>query len=191
MRIHPPGSLTGSPAPTRETRQASDLSRGGRRGSAGSALAGCQSGGSPAADGPLSSGDGPHDPLPRGAVCTPYGGPQTNGLQVFTNYRSTTVILDRVVLLRPRNQRLLGAYAVPSGNFSWETRTAGRPGVPRCHRAGNTASASAQARASGMRAWSPAGSARPVSAVIEPFLAAGQQVRSLVHAPDLKRGLNR
>jgi hypothetical protein len=117
MRIHPPGSLTGSPAPTGETRQASDLSRGGRRGSAGSALAGCQSGGSPAADGPLSSGDGPHDPLPRGAVCTPYGGPQTNGLQVFTNYRSTTVILDRVVLLRPRNQRLLGAYAVPSGNF--------------------------------------------------------------------------
>lgn len=82
-----------------------------------SGLAGCQSGGSPAADGPLSSGDGPHDPIPRGAVCTPYGGPQTNGLQVFTNYGSTTVILDRVVLLHPRNQRLLGAYAVPSGNF--------------------------------------------------------------------------
>lgn len=82
-----------------------------------SVLAGCQSGSSPAADGPLSSGLGPHARIPRGAVCTPYGGPQTNGLQVFTNYGSSTVILDRVVLRRPRNQRLLGAYAVPSGNF--------------------------------------------------------------------------
>jgi len=81
-----------------------------------SALAGCQSGGV-AANGPLSSGDGPHDPVSRGAVCTPDGGPQTDGLTVFTNYGSTTVILDRVVLLRARNQRLLGAYAVPSGNF--------------------------------------------------------------------------
>jgi hypothetical protein len=81
------------------------------------ALVGCQNGGSPAADGPLSSGLGQHARIPKGAVCTPYGGPQTNGLQVFTNFGSTTVVLDRVVLLRPRNQRLLGSYAVPSGNF--------------------------------------------------------------------------
>lgn len=82
-----------------------------------SGLAGCDGNGRPAADGPLSSGDGLHGPIPKGAVCTPYGGPQTDGLQVFTNYGNTTVILDRVVLLRPHNQRLLGAYAVPAGNF--------------------------------------------------------------------------
>jgi len=30
-----------------------------------SGLSGCHSGDSPAADGPLSSGDGPHDPIPE------------------------------------------------------------------------------------------------------------------------------
>jgi len=95
-----------------------------------SALAGCQSGGSLADDGPLSGGDDPHDPIPRGAVYTPYGGPQTSGLQVFTNHGSTTVILDRVVLLRPRNQRLLGSYAVPTGTFSWEPAGLAAQGFP-------------------------------------------------------------
>jgi hypothetical protein len=97
-----------------------------------SALAGCHSGRSPAADGPLSSGNGIHDPIPRGSVCTPDGGPQTNGLQVFTNYGSTIVVLDRVVLLRPRNQWLLGSYAVPGeyvvgSPHGWPPRSAQLP----------------------------------------------------------------
>jgi hypothetical protein len=36
---------------------------------------------------------------------------------VFTNYGSIAVVLDRVILMHPRNQRLLGAYAVPAGDF--------------------------------------------------------------------------
>lgn len=78
-----------------------------------SVLAGCSGKGGPADDGPLSSGNSIHGPIPRGSVCTPTGGPQTSALQSFTNYGSTTVILDRVALLHPLNQRLLGAYAVP------------------------------------------------------------------------------
>ena len=75
-------------------------------------LSGCRSG-APADDGPLSSADHMHDPIPGGSICTPYGGPQTDGFVTFTNFGGTTVTLDRVVLLRPRNQRLLGSYAVP------------------------------------------------------------------------------
>ena len=82
-----------------------------------SSLAACQGGSGPASDGPLSSGSGIHAPIPKGSICTPDSGPQTSGFQVFTNYGKTTVVLDRVALLHPRNQRLLGAYAVPAGDF--------------------------------------------------------------------------
>lgn len=75
-------------------------------------LAGCGSGG-PAADGPLSSGNSMHGPIPRGSQCVPGGRPQAFGFDSFTNYGHTTVILDRVVLLHPRNERLVGSYAVP------------------------------------------------------------------------------
>ncbi len=97
-----------------------------------SVLAGCSGGGSPAADGPLSSGSSIHGLIPKGSVCTPAGGPQTSGLQVFTNYGTTTVILDRVVLLHPHNQRLIGSYAVPGesliGNpHGWPPKYAGMP----------------------------------------------------------------
>jgi hypothetical protein len=58
-------------------------------------------------------------------------------MQTFTNYGDTTVILDRVVLLRPRNERLVGSYAVPGdllvGNVRWPPTypsTISVPGVP-------------------------------------------------------------
>jgi hypothetical protein len=75
-----------------------------------SAVSGCSSGSDA---GPLSSGNGVHDPIPSGSICVPGGRPQTFGDQQFTNYGHITVVLDRVVLLRPRNERLIGAYAVP------------------------------------------------------------------------------
>ena len=40
---------------------------------------------------------------------------------------NTTVVLDRVVLLYSRNQRLLDAYAGPATNFRAEV-IAGKPG---------------------------------------------------------------
>jgi hypothetical protein len=66
----------------------------------------------PAADGPLSSGR-EHGPIPRGSVCAPGGEAQAFGDQQYTNYGHTAVVLDRVTLLDPRNQRLIGSYAVP------------------------------------------------------------------------------
>jgi hypothetical protein len=75
-----------------------------------SALGGCSSGG-PAADGPLSSGvDGR---VARGEICVPGGQPQTFGLEQFTNHGHATVVLDRVALQHPHNERLIGSYAVP------------------------------------------------------------------------------
>ncbi len=52
----------------------------------------------------------------------PGGQPQTFGDQIFTNYGSSTVVLDRVILLRPRDERLIGSYAVPGA------RVIGAPG---------------------------------------------------------------
>ena len=87
-----------------------------------SAVGGC-GGGGPATDGPLSSGNGIHDPVPRGSICAPGGQPWAFGLQQFTNYGNTTVVLDRVVLLHARNERLIGSYAVPGdrviGTVHW------------------------------------------------------------------------
>ena len=92
-----------------------------------SALAGCSSaaGGDPATDGPLSSGASAHGPIPRGGNCVPLtdGRLQTFADQNFTNHGHVTVVLDRVVLLHPRNQRLIGSYAVPGnvviGQVPW------------------------------------------------------------------------
>ena len=74
------------------------------------ALSGCSSRG-PAANGPLSSGV--HGRIPRGANCVPGGRAQTFGDQLFTNHGTVPVVLDRVVLLSPRRERLIGSYAVP------------------------------------------------------------------------------
>jgi hypothetical protein len=78
-----------------------------------SALAGCSASGGPRTDGPLSSGvDGR---IPRGGNCVTrfVSRLQTFGDQQFTNNGHATVVLDRVALLHPRNERLIGSYAVP------------------------------------------------------------------------------
>lgn len=95
------------------------------------ALAGCGGHGRPAAVGPLSSGSGIHDPIPSGSICIPGRGPRTFGDQVFTNYGHTAVVVERVVLLHPRNQRLVGSYAVPGeqvlGAVNWPPKYSGMP----------------------------------------------------------------
>jgi hypothetical protein len=97
-----------------------------------SVLGGCaHRHGGPASDGPLSSGNGIHDPIPRGSICAPGGHTWAFGMQTFTNYGETTVVLDRVVLLRPRNERLIGSYAVPGdrviGGVYWPPHYRGIP----------------------------------------------------------------
>lgn len=77
-----------------------------------SALGGCDGGGGPATDGPLSSGG-----LPLGSQCVPGGRPQAFGFVLFTNHGRVAVILDRVVLLHPHNEHLVGSYAVPGDSF--------------------------------------------------------------------------
>lgn len=81
------------------------------------ALAGCSTPASahdPATNGPLSSGTSAHGRIPRGGNCLNRRGvPETFGDQQFTNYGHVTVVLDRIVLLHPRNERLIGAYAIP------------------------------------------------------------------------------
>ncbi len=91
------------------------------------ALGGCRSGGGgPATDGPLSSGLGIHDPSPPGSICAPGGQQWAFGLDQFTNYGHTAVVLDRVILLHPRNEHLVGSYAVPGdrvlGVVHWPLR---------------------------------------------------------------------
>jgi hypothetical protein len=94
-----------------------------------SALGGCSSGSGPATDGPLSSGA--NGRIARGQVCVPSGEPQTFGLERFTNHGRSTVVLDRVVLLRPHHERLVGSYAVPGefliGVVPWPPRYVGLP----------------------------------------------------------------
>lgn len=96
------------------------------------ALGGCGGGhGSPATDGPLSSGNSIHEPANHVEICAPGGHSWTFGLDDFTNYGHSMVVLDRFVLIHPRNQRLLGAFAVPGqrvvGNVYWPPRYAGLP----------------------------------------------------------------
>ena len=80
----------------------------------------------PVTDGPLSSGNGIHDPSPRSTICAPGGQPWAFGLDRFTNYGHATVILDQVVLLHPRNEHLVGSFAVPGdrvvGVVHWPPR---------------------------------------------------------------------
>lgn len=84
-------------------------------------MGGCDSSG-PAINGPLSGGAFGEG---RGAgTCAParLGKIVTFGDEVFTNHGHTTLTLDRVTLLRPRNERLIGSYAVPG------IRAVGLPG---------------------------------------------------------------
>ena len=63
------------------------------------ALGGCGGGhSSPATDGPLSSGNGIHDPATQHEACVPGGRSYTFGFDQFTNYGHSTVIMDRLVL---------------------------------------------------------------------------------------------
>lgn len=87
-----------------------------------SAMGACSSGsGSPATDGPLSSGAGKDGRILRHdgeCVSRFYGRNFAFGIDQFTNYGHSIVVLDRVVLLHPRNERLIGSDVVPG------TRTA-------------------------------------------------------------------
>lgn len=98
------------------------------------ALGGCDGGGGPATDGPLSSSTSMHGPIPAGSQCVPGGHSWAFGFQQFTNYGHATVILDRVVLLRPRNEHLVGSYAVPGavivGVVRWPPKYPGTPAGP-------------------------------------------------------------
>lgn len=83
-----------------------------------SALGACSSGrgSSPATDGPLSSGTSAHGRIPRGGNCVtfpPATPRQAFADQFFTNFGHATVVLDRVVLLHPHNERLIGSAVVP------------------------------------------------------------------------------
>ncbi len=60
------------------------------------------------------------------------GQPQTFGLEQFTSHGGALVVLDRVVLLHPRHERLAGSYAVPGAELigapgGWPPKYAGIP----------------------------------------------------------------
>lgn len=84
-------------------------------------LGGC--GGGLATDGPL--GGGAFGSISGGNDCAPahVGQPETFGDERFTNHGHATVVLDRVILLHPRHERLIGSYAVPgiylTGQVPW------------------------------------------------------------------------
>jgi hypothetical protein len=84
-------------------------------------LAGC-SNGSPATDGPL---NGPFGTNGGHFICAPahVGQPRAFGFDTFTNHGHATVVLDRVTLLHPHNERLVGSFAVPGsyivGEADW------------------------------------------------------------------------
>ena len=95
-----------------------------------SAVGGCSSGG-PATDGPL--GGGAFGSISGGEDCVTrfISQLQTFGDERFTNHGHTTVVLDRVALLHPHNERLVGSYAVPGtlliGTVPWPPKYAGMP----------------------------------------------------------------
>lgn len=90
------------------------------------ALGGC-GGSGPAANGPLRTSS----PVPLSSNCAPGGRPVAFGFEQFTNHGPVTVILDRVVLLHPHNQHLIGSYAVPGavlvGEVYWPPKNPGLP----------------------------------------------------------------
>jgi hypothetical protein len=63
--------------------------------------------GGPATDGPLTTS------TEHGGNCAAGSRLQAFADQFFTNKGRTTVVLDRVVLIHPRDERLIAAYAVP------------------------------------------------------------------------------
>ncbi|MGH3405259.1 MAG: hypothetical protein ACRDRJ_22555 [Streptosporangiaceae bacterium] len=87
-------------------------------------LAGCDNG-CPATDGPL---NGPFGTPSGHVVCTAarVGQPIAFGLDTFTNHGHTAIALDRVGLLQPRHERLVGSYAAPgvyiAGVVNWPPR---------------------------------------------------------------------
>ena len=89
-------------------------------------LAGCGGNSGPVTDGPLSGGS---FGSPGGSiVCVPgrVGQPFAFGVDTFTNHGHVTIMLDRVALLHPRHERLIGSYAVPGlymvGAVHWPPR---------------------------------------------------------------------
>jgi hypothetical protein len=87
------------------------------------ALGGCSASG-PVADGPLGGGT-----PPGVSVCAPgrVGQPQAFGIQErYINHGHATVVLDRIALLHPHHERLIGSYAVPGlflvGVLPWPLR---------------------------------------------------------------------
>jgi hypothetical protein len=81
-------------------------------------VAGCSTAGArdPATNGPLSSAASAHGRIPRGGNCVtfpPSTPAQAFGDQTFTNYGHVTVVLDRVILLHPHNERVIGSDVVP------------------------------------------------------------------------------
>ena len=81
-------------------------------------LGGCGGGHrGPVTDGPLSTGNGIHDSGSRITICAPGGRSYAFGLDSFTNYGHATVILDRLVLIHPRNQHLIAAYVIPGNGI--------------------------------------------------------------------------
>jgi len=103
-------------------------------------LVGCRAGGgSPDSHGPL--GGGAFGSISGGDDCAPgrIGQPQTFGDESFTNSGQATVILDRVVLLHPHHQRLVGSYAVPGTSLigvpgDWPPKYAGIPASWKYHK---------------------------------------------------------
>lgn len=78
------------------------------------ASAGCTSSSGPVADGPLNGPFGTNKGVSLCAVAR-VGHPFAFGLDQFTNHGHAPVVLNRVALLHPRHERLIGSYAVPGG----------------------------------------------------------------------------
>lgn len=103
------------------------------------ALGGCDGGGAPATDGPLTGG--PFGRPSDGTDCAParLGRAVTFGDEQFTNHGHATVVLDRVALLGPRHEHLAGSEAVPGRLFvgvanNWPPRYSGIPATWRHRR---------------------------------------------------------
>jgi hypothetical protein len=94
-------------------------------------LACCLAGGrgdGPAADGPLNGTFGSPD---GSSACVParVGQARAFGFDTFTNRGHATVVLDRVALVRPHDERLVGSFAVPGAYTVGEAMWPLRPSV--------------------------------------------------------------
>src|ERR1700722_3927156 len=102
-------------------------------------VSGCRGSVHPSARGPL--GGGAFGSISGGDDCAPgrVNQPQTFGDERFTNNGKATVVLDRVVLLRPHNERLAGSYAMPGNSLigvpgDWPPKYAGIPSAWKHHK---------------------------------------------------------